>query len=223
MIELELLAFAWAAKKAAAFLEGISFELFSDHKPLKPILEDNALSDIDNKRLQRLKMKVDHLQFTVRWIPGKENVKANALSRAPIYRATPDDEIDDDNEINAVEICLNQDEGLKANILDAFTEELQEAAQKDEDHKTVIKWATKNLGQRCKSSTPHVLTRTGEFTMNSVLKTDYCYMTAGLWSPRRLGKGTWTGLPCCTVHQRKWSDASGRACGGHTCQQTSES
>jgi len=124
MIELELLAFAWAAKKAAAFLEGISFELITDHKPLKPILEDYALSDIDNKRLQRLKMKVDHLQFTVRWIPGKENVEADALSRAPIHQATPDDEIDENNEINAVEICLNHDEGLEANILDAFAEEL---------------------------------------------------------------------------------------------------
>ncbi len=148
--------------------------MITDHKPPKPILEDYALSDIDNKRLQRLKKKVDHLQFSVQWIPGKENVEADALSRAPIHQATLDDEIDKDNEINAVEICLNHDEGLKANILDAFIEELCEAAQKDEDHKTVREWATKNSWpevqeQQCL----HVLTPTGELEMNSALKTDY--------------------------------------------------
>jgi len=131
-------------KKAGAFLEGISFELITNHKPLKPILENYSLSDIDNKQPQRLKMKVNHMQFTIWWIPGKENVEVSALSRAPIHRATPDDEIDEDSEINAVEICLNHDDGLEENNLDAFAEELQETAQKDEDHKTVTELATKN-------------------------------------------------------------------------------
>jgi len=64
MIELELLAIAWAAKKTAMFIEGLprsQLEIWTDHQPLVPILEKYSLPEIENKRLQRLKMKVMHL------------------------------------------------------------------------------------------------------------------------------------------------------------------
>ena len=61
MVELELLAIAWACKKAAAYVEGIQFTIFTDHRPLIPILKNCSLAEIENKRLQRLRIKVDHL------------------------------------------------------------------------------------------------------------------------------------------------------------------
>ena len=61
MVELELLAIAWACQKTASFIEGINFMIVTDHKPLIPILGDYSLAGIENKRLQRLQMKVDHL------------------------------------------------------------------------------------------------------------------------------------------------------------------
>ena len=83
MVELELLAIAWACKKAAPFLEGIDFKIFTDHKPLIPILNDYALSDIENKRLQRLKMKLQGFRFEAHHIAGKMNIEADAFSCAP--------------------------------------------------------------------------------------------------------------------------------------------
>ena len=99
MCELEMLAIAWACHKCAMFVEGLPrarFEIWTDHQPLVPILEKQALPDITNKRLQRLKMKVEHLTFTTHWIKGKDNVEADVLSRHPCAKATEEDELDED-------------------------------------------------------------------------------------------------------------------------------
>ena len=88
MVELELLAIARALQKARPFLEGIQFDIMTDHKPLIPIMNDYALSEIENKFLQRLKMKMSGFQFTAHWISGKDNIEADALSRAPVHQPT---------------------------------------------------------------------------------------------------------------------------------------
>ena len=94
MIELECLGAAWAMHKCRQFLEGLpSFELVTDHKPLVPILNDYSLDKIDNPRLLRLRLKMQRYSFTTRWIPGKQNVGADALSRAPVERPSSDDEL----------------------------------------------------------------------------------------------------------------------------------
>jgi len=53
------------------------------------------LAEIENKRLQRLRMKIDHLSYDVEWIKGADNKEADALSRAPSSRATTEDELDE--------------------------------------------------------------------------------------------------------------------------------
>jgi hypothetical protein len=86
MCELELLGITWACTKTAMFIEGLPrerFQIWTDHAPLVPILEKQALPDITNKRLQRLKMKLNHLTFETIWIKGTENVEADTLSRHP--------------------------------------------------------------------------------------------------------------------------------------------
>jgi hypothetical protein len=76
MIELEMLAIAWACKKCSMFIEGLTtaqFTIWTDHQPLVPILM--SLPQIENSCLQRLRMKVDHLHFTVQWAPDKTTSK----------------------------------------------------------------------------------------------------------------------------------------------------
>ena len=158
MVELEMLAIAWATQKARPFLEGINFEILTDHKPLIPILNDYALSEIENKRLQRLKMKLSGFQFEAFHIPGKENTEADALSRAPVCQPTPEDEIDEDGDeelktsktavetLNAVESEANQwslsSETLEfeAHMVDLLREEVREAAEDDTEYRTVKGW-----------------------------------------------------------------------------------
>ena len=35
-----------------------------------------VFGEIENKRLQRLKMKIDHLTFDTKWVNGSENIEA---------------------------------------------------------------------------------------------------------------------------------------------------
>ena len=92
MIELECLGAAWAMMKCKSFLEGLpTFEVVLDHRPLIPILNDYSLDQLDNQRLLRLKLKMSRFCFHARWVPGKENVEADALSRAPVDKPTAKD------------------------------------------------------------------------------------------------------------------------------------
>jgi hypothetical protein len=109
MVELKLLAICWAAKKCASFIDGLplkNFEIWTDHAPLIPILNKYTLPEIENKRLQRLRAKLDHLQFTPVWIKGKDNTKADVLSRIPYHKAIKEDIVDNqDDSVSAAMIA----------------------------------------------------------------------------------------------------------------------
>jgi hypothetical protein len=64
-MELKLLAIALACKKCTNVIEGLKFQILTDHKLLIPMLRDYSLNDFKNKRIQRLKMKIDHLNFLI--------------------------------------------------------------------------------------------------------------------------------------------------------------
>jgi hypothetical protein len=94
MIELECLAAAWAMLKSRQFLEGLpSFQLVIDHRPLIPILNDYHLDKLDNPRILRLRLSMQRYSFVAVWLPGKNNVMADALSRSPVDHPSASDEI----------------------------------------------------------------------------------------------------------------------------------
>jgi len=155
MIELELLAIVWAAKKTACFIEGTKFELITDHKPLIPILEHYALSQISNKRLQRLKMQIAHLQFEVNWVPGKDNVEADALSRYPTSHATSEDdvELDEDSDVPSVSAAevlqgIEKTDEFETDLKDKLLLKLRETAKNDEEYCEVKEFVLKGFPPR---------------------------------------------------------------------------
>ena len=76
-IELECLAIQYAISKWRFYLLGLpNFEIVTDHKPLLGIFK------VDNPRLQRLREKMQAYNFTVKWVPRKLHLIADALSRA---------------------------------------------------------------------------------------------------------------------------------------------
>ena len=97
-IELELLAVTWAVRKCHLFLAGLpSFDILTDHRPLIPILNQKSLPEIDNPRLQRLRMKLLAYSFNATWQSGKTHCIPDALSRAPVdYPTTEDEEAEQD-------------------------------------------------------------------------------------------------------------------------------
>ncbi|XP_026825696.1 uncharacterized protein K02A2.6-like [Ooceraea biroi] len=82
-IEKEALALAYAAEHFKDFIIGIEIVLETDHKPLVQILQTKALDDL-TPRLQRIRMRLMWYDYKVIYVPGKQLVLADCLSRNPI-------------------------------------------------------------------------------------------------------------------------------------------
>ena len=132
-----MLAVVWAASKCKMFLTGMQhFQVITDHNPLIPILNNHRLDEIDNPRLQRLKMKLMAFNFTAKWCKGNTNGAPDALSRNPVWKPQQVDalaEYDEDNqpEPSAAEIrsIINQSSQENARI-----QELQDHAKRDDTY-----------------------------------------------------------------------------------------
>ena len=101
IIEVELLAVAWAVSKCNVFLMGLQhFQIITDRNPLIPIVNSHRLDEIENPRLQRLRTKLMAYNFTAAWCKGATNAAPDALSRHPTWnpcQAKLLAECDDDN------------------------------------------------------------------------------------------------------------------------------
>ncbi len=89
-IELECLGVYYGIKSCEHFLQGISFHVVTDHRPLLGIFAKD-LHQVGNPRLLRLREKIVGYNFTVSWVAGKRHQMADALSRAPVFGPQEDE------------------------------------------------------------------------------------------------------------------------------------
>ena len=83
-IEKELLAATWTCEKMHMFLSGLpSFELQLDHKPLIPLINTKNLVDAPI-RCQRMLMRLMRYNATAVFVPGKQHLVPDYLSRHPL-------------------------------------------------------------------------------------------------------------------------------------------
>ena len=87
-IEKELLAIYFGCKKFDQFCFGQKVNAESDHKPLETLFK-KSFHDIPI-RLQRIMLKLERYDLSVKWVPGKQLLIADALSRAPLKGVPPD-------------------------------------------------------------------------------------------------------------------------------------
>ena len=82
-VELECRGLVWAITECAFYLTGAQFTAVTDHKPLLGLFAKH-LTELPNERVRRDMEKVADFRFELEWCPGKDNVIADALSRAPV-------------------------------------------------------------------------------------------------------------------------------------------
>ena len=79
--DLELAAVVYVLKIWRHYLYGFKFEVFSDHKSLKYLFDQNELDMRQRRWLEYLK----DFDFQLSYHPGKANVAADALSRKSLH------------------------------------------------------------------------------------------------------------------------------------------
>ena len=80
-IERELLAVVFTCERFKTYVLGRDFTVESDHKPLEMIALKNLVAA--PPRLQRMLLRLQHFNCTIKYRPGKEMLLADALSRLP--------------------------------------------------------------------------------------------------------------------------------------------
>jgi hypothetical protein len=81
-IEKEALAVSWACERLAEYVLGMDFLVETDHKPLVPLLSTTEIAKMP-PRIQRFRLRLTRFSPKISHVPGKNQVTADALSRAP--------------------------------------------------------------------------------------------------------------------------------------------
>ncbi len=94
-LDKEALSIMFGLKRFETYLYGRHFTILTDNKPLERIFgPKTAVPTLAAQRLQRWAVTLSAFDYTMRYIPSKENVFADALSRLPLpTMGTHEDEL----------------------------------------------------------------------------------------------------------------------------------
>ena len=82
VIEKEALAVTWASERFSEYILGTTYTIETDHKPLVSLLATKELHKLP-PMIQRFRLRLMRYNPDVVHVPGKQQVTADALSRAP--------------------------------------------------------------------------------------------------------------------------------------------
>jgi len=133
----EALAIAWCLKKAHLFLLGCrNLTFITDHKALTRIFGDKELKDINNPRILNLKERTLMYSFRIKYLKGKTNCAADALSRYPMLLGHPEESDEADDELVCATIVAAASEAVEGDggrVVDI--QQVEEEAAKDEEYR----------------------------------------------------------------------------------------
>ena len=89
------LATTWALEHWSNLLIGLKFYVETDHKLLVPLFSTKLIDKLP-VRIQRFRMLLLRLDFTISHVPGKSLMTVDTLSRAPLDKGPIDSDERDD-------------------------------------------------------------------------------------------------------------------------------
>ena len=110
-IEREALALVFGAHKFRQYLLGKPFTLRTDHKPLLPLFDPHkTVPMLTSTRLKKWRLVLSAYSYTLEFVPGKQNIFADYLSRKPeAIHPSPAEMIQEEVLQLAAENILNAD------------------------------------------------------------------------------------------------------------------
>ena len=193
-IEKEALAFTWACERLSDYLVGLQFHIQTDHKPLVPLFSSKHLEELP-LRVQRFRMRMMRFQFTIGHVPGKELTIADALSRAPVSKASAADELLQREATAFVDFVVEHLPATEQRL-----QEIRECQQKDA--------VCQKLTELCKSGWPERVPSQQTSShislshLNSLWSTAFYYEGEGSSFCRHYEKSCWTGYTVDTRESR---------------------
>ena len=86
------MAATWACERFSDYIIGLHFTLETDHKPLTTLFNATELSRMPS-RILRFRLRLMRFNPYVIHVSGKQQIVADALSRAPVGKPEEDDHI----------------------------------------------------------------------------------------------------------------------------------
>lgn len=102
-VEKEALACSLASRHFIFFLWGIPFTVLSDHKPLTYVFTTKG-SNRTTPRISKWILGLQSYNFRVEYVPGKQNVVADFLSRAPLNLCNDTQEEEENDMVLEVQV-----------------------------------------------------------------------------------------------------------------------
>ncbi len=90
-IEKEALAATWACERFADYITGLQITLETDHTPLTTLFNMKELSKMP-PRIQRFRLRLMRFNPYVVYVPGKQQLTADVLYRAPVGKPEKEDQ-----------------------------------------------------------------------------------------------------------------------------------
>jgi len=122
--ERELLACVFGAERFHTYLYGAPFVIESDHQPLEMITKKSLAAA--PARLQRMLLRLQRYDYSIKYRPGKEMILADGLSRLPTSIESPQIPLN-------IQVCFVQFSGQKL-------EEIKEATKQDNTLHQLMKY-----------------------------------------------------------------------------------
>ncbi|XP_046142800.1 uncharacterized protein K02A2.6-like [Osmia bicornis bicornis] len=155
-IEKECLAVCFAVEKFHQFVYGHQVKVYTDHKPLVSIIKKNIHKV--TPRLQRLMLKLTKYTIDLEYLPGKQMLIADLLSRSHLNKVETEVANNADNEIVH---SLNTYVAMSQSRV----EEFQKATANDTKLKQIINYSLNGWPQaKCKSADTHYWLLRNEIT-----------------------------------------------------------